>query len=190
MAYLSIKELEALNFKQLGRGVKISSKASIYAPENISIGHNVRIDDFALLSAAGGYITLHNHIHIGPFSYLSGKGGIEIHDFSGTSSKVSLYSANDDYSGDFLMGPTIDISYVHTIEGPIILEKYSAVGSGSVILPGVVIQEGSILGALSLGTKSMEPWSMFLGVPAKKIKNRKKGLLKHIPAMEAKWSQK
>ena len=188
MAYLTQEELNKIPFKKIGRGVKISSKASIYKPENISIGNNVRIDDFAILSASGGFITLHNHIHIGPFSYLAGKGGIEIHDFSGTSSKVSLYSANDDYSGDFLMGPTILEECVHTIEGPIILEKYSAVGSGSVILPKVTLKEGSILGALSLGTKDLEPWTMYLGVPAKKIKRRKRGLLELVPIMEAKWS--
>ncbi len=190
MAYLTQKELNALPFKTIGNGVKISSKASIYAPENISIGNNVRIDDFAIISAAGGYIRMHNHIHIGPFSYLSGKGGIEIQDYSGTSSKVSLYSANDDYSGDYLMGPTIDERCVNTIAEPIILKKYSAVGSGSVVLPGVVIEEGSILGALSLATKSTETWSMYLGVPAKKIKNRKKGLLKHVHIMEDKWLDK
>jgi chloramphenicol O-acetyltransferase type B len=46
------------------------------------------------------------------------------------------------------------------------------VGYGSTIMSGVNISEGSIIAAGSLVTKDVEPYSIYGGVPAKKIKNR------------------
>jgi galactoside O-acetyltransferase len=187
MAFLSENELKEIGFKSLGRNVKISNKASIYAPQNISIGDNVRIDDFCVLSAFGGYIYLHNHIHIAVFCNLIGKGGIEMKDYSGLSSRVSLYSASDDYSGDYLIGPIMENECLKIIEGPIILEKYVTIGTNSAVFPNVTLQEGSVLGSFSLLTKNTETWSVNAGVTAKKIKSRKKGLLELVKIMEEKW---
>ena len=44
--FLTEKEIKILNFKSIGKNVLISDKASIYGAENMSIGNNVRIDDF------------------------------------------------------------------------------------------------------------------------------------------------
>jgi acetyltransferase-like isoleucine patch superfamily enzyme len=46
------------------------------------------------------------------------------------------------------------------------------VGYGSIIMSGVKIGKGSIIAAGSLITKDVEPYSIYGGVPAKKIKNR------------------
>lgn len=187
MAFLTETEIEKIGFKSLGRNVKISDKASIYCPENISIGNNVRIDDFCVLSACSGYIHLYNHIHIAAFCNLIGRGGIIMEDYSGLSSRVSLYSASDDYSGDYLIGPTMEIDCLNIIEGPVILEKYVTIGTNSAVLPVVTLKEGSVLGSFSLLTKDTEEWSVNAGVPAKKIKSRKKGLLELVKIMEEKW---
>jgi len=188
MAFLTEEKLKSLGFKSLGRNVKISDKASIYAPQNISIGDNVRIDDFCVLSAFGGYINLHNHIHIAVFCNLIGKGGIEMFDYSGLSSRVSLYSASDDYSGDYLIGPVMVEDCLNIIQGQIILEKYVTIGTNSVVLPKVTMKEGSVLGAFSLLTKDTEEWTINTGVTAKRIKSRKRGLLELVKKMEDKWN--
>ena len=52
--YFSEIDLKDFGFKSIGKNVKISSDARIYGPENISIGNNVRIDDFAIISATNG----------------------------------------------------------------------------------------------------------------------------------------
>jgi galactoside O-acetyltransferase len=187
MAFLTEDELKKMGFKSLGRNVKISDKTSIYAPQNISIGDNVRIDDFCVLSAFGGYINLHNHIHIAVFCNLTGGGGIEMMSYSGLSSRVSLYSASDDYSGDYLIGPVMEEECLKIIEGPVILEKYVTVGTNSAVLPNVTLKEGSVLGSFSLLTKDTEEWSIYAGVTAKRIKSRKKGLLELVNIMEEKW---
>lgn len=54
---------------------------------------------------------------------------------------------------------------------------YLHIGCNSVIFPNVTIGEGSVIGAMSLVKKSIEPWTINAGVPAKRIKDRSKGLL-------------
>ena len=49
-SFYTVEELGKIGFKKLGKNVLISKKSSIYTPENISIGDNVRIDDFTILS--------------------------------------------------------------------------------------------------------------------------------------------
>lgn len=174
-SYLNELEIEALCFKKVGDNVKISRNASIYSPDKMTIGNNVRIDDFCVLS---GEIILGNYIHIAAFCGLfGGGGGIEMKDFSGLSSRVSIYSGSDDYSGDFLTGPCIPLRFRKINESRVILEKHALVGTGSTILPGVTLNEGAVLGAMSLLTKNALAWRIHTGIPAKDFKDRKKELL-------------
>jgi galactoside O-acetyltransferase len=46
------------------------------------------------------------------------------------------------------------------------------------VLPGTRIEDGCSIGAMSLVTKSTEPFSIYFGIPAKKLKERKKEFLK------------
>lgn len=55
MRFYSREQLEKIEFKSLGKNVLISDKTSIYSPENISIGNNLRIDDLSILNAGMGH---------------------------------------------------------------------------------------------------------------------------------------
>ncbi len=173
-SFLNNDELQDLGLTKIGKNVKISRNTCFYSPEKIELGDNVRIDDFCILS---GDIKIGNYVHIAAFCGLFGSGGIEMSDFSGLSSRVSIYSASDDYLGEFLTGPCIPIEYRKITEGKVILEKHALVGTGATILPGVKIGVGSAVGAMSLLTKSTLDWKIYTGVPAKPIKDRKKDLL-------------
>lgn len=174
-SYLNNEELKKIGFKKIGLNVKVSKNSCIYSPESIELGNNVRIDDFCILS---GNIKINNYVHIAAFCSLFGSGGIEMKDFSGLSSRVSIYSASDDYLGEFLTGPCIPDQYRKITEGRVVLEKHSLVGTGSTILPGVKLGIGSALGSMSLLNKSTLDWKIYAGVPAKAIKERKNDLLK------------
>ncbi|NME35788.1 MULTISPECIES: acyltransferase [Fusobacterium] len=174
MGFYPREELEKIGFKSLGENVLISDKTSIYSPEKISIGNNVRIDDFCILS---GDIKIGNYVHIAAYCGFFGGGGIEIEDFAGISSRGIIYSVSDDYSGEVLTNPMIPEKYKKLKYGKVIIKKHSIVGSGTIILPGVILEEGTAIGANSLVLKSTEEWGIYAGSPIKKIKNRKKDLL-------------
>ena len=94
-SFYSEDELKRIGLKSYGCEVKISRNACLYGVEKISIGSNVRIDDFCILS---GSISIGNNVHIAAFSALyGGNDGIIIGDFANLSSRVSVYSVSDDY---------------------------------------------------------------------------------------------
>lgn len=173
-SFYTVDELKKIGFKTLGRDVLLSRKTSIYGAGSISIGNNVRIDDFCILS---GNIILGNNIHIAAYCALYGSAGIELMDFSGMSSKCVIYSATDDYSGDVLIGACVPIEMRNIIQGKVILERFVQLGSGTTVLPGVTIKEGSVTGCISLVLKSVDEWGIYTGVPVKRLKERSKNLL-------------
>lgn len=174
-SFYSQEEVYKLGFKKIGFNVQISRKASFYNIQEISIGNNVRIDDFCVLS---GKISLGNFVHISTFtSIIAGTEGVIMEDYSGLSSRVSIYACSDDYSGNYLTNPTVHENFTNIISKKVVLRKHSIVGVGSVILPGVELGEGVSIGAMSLVTKSLESWGIYAGIPVKKLKERSKGLL-------------
>lgn len=174
-SYFSKEELANIGFESLGDDVNISRRASIYSPEKISIGNHVRIDDFVFISGGHG-ISIGNYVHIAVGSSLYGKFGINIGDYVNISGKVTILSASDDYSGECMTGPLVDSKYVHIFGGAVLIEKHVIIGTGSVIMPDVVLHEGTAIGALSFVKHSTEPFSIYAGIPAKKIKERKTNL--------------
>jgi len=176
MAYLTRQQLGMMNFKSLGDNVKISDKARIYDCEQIDIGDNSRIDDFCVLS---GKIAIGRNVHITPMCIVAGgKPGLIIGDFVALAYGVKVFTQSDDYSGESMTNSTISKQFKNEIFKKVIIKKHSIVGAGTVIMPGVVVKEGTSVGAMSLVLKSSEPWTIIAGCPAKKIKNRKQNILK------------
>lgn len=168
-------ELKELGLKKYGDNVKISRHARFYGTQNISIGSNVRIDDFCILS---GHIELGSNIHIAAYTALyGGVDGIYIEDYANLSSRVSVYSVSDDYSGETMTNPTIPDEFKNLLSKPVYIGKHVIIGTTSVVLPGVKIAEGSSFGAFSFINHDSDEWSINCGIPYKKIKNRKKRLL-------------
>ena len=163
------EELKQLGLKNYGKDVFISKKASIYGAENISIGNNVRIDDFCILS---GNIEIGNFVHISAYSALYGKYGIKIGNFCGISPRSILFSVSDDFSGNYMISPMVPEKYTNVSGGVIILNNYVQIGANSIIMPSVEFFEGAVCGAFSFVKENCEPWSVYAGIPAKKIKSR------------------
>ena len=75
-SFYSQDELSDMGFKRIGSNAMISRKASFYGASNMSIGNNIRIDDFCILS---GNITIGNYAHIAEFcSLFERNDGIQI----------------------------------------------------------------------------------------------------------------
>ncbi|WP_232504438.1 LbetaH domain-containing protein [Sulfuricella denitrificans] len=58
------------------------------------------------------------------------------------------------------------------IAKPIRIGAYAWVCSRATVQLGVNMAEGAVLGLGGVATKDMEPWSVYGGIPARKIKNR------------------
>jgi dTDP-4-amino-4,6-dideoxy-D-glucose acyltransferase len=177
MAWLTNEQISSMGFAKVGSNALLSDKSSYYNCNEIEIGNDVRIDDFCVLSAGAGGISIGRNIHIAVYSSLIGKGKIVLSDFSGLSSRVSIYSSNDDYTGNTMTNPTLPAEFTNVTHADVIIGKHVIIGSGSIILPGVVIGEGAAIGALSLVKRDCQAFTIYSGCPLKRIGERSNNLL-------------
>ena len=180
-SFYSEEELLSMGFMSIGKGCCISRKASFYGISRMSIGDNVRIDDFCILS---GNIVLGSHIHISAYVALFGAEGIFLEDYTGISPRSTIYSAMDDFSGDYLIGPIHPEDYTNVTGGPVVVKQFSQIGCNCVIFPNLTIAEGVVVGACSLVRHSLDSWSIYAGIPVKRLKNRSSNLINFIKNSE------
>ena len=168
-------ELQSFGFKHLGKNVKIKKNACIYFVENVSIGDHSRIDDFSVIIANGDNCAIGSYVHIASHCYIAAKYGYIMEDFSSLAPSVNIITGTDDYVGGSMTNAVVSSLNEHVTDvrgGLIHLEKHVIIGSGSVILPDVKACIGSSVGANSLVKKSLDPWGVYFGSPAKKILSR------------------
>jgi len=175
MPFLSQQQLESMGFRSLGKNVRISDKAAIYNPEQIEIGDHSRIDDFCVVS---GKVSIGRNVHIAVFCNVAGGSeGITFEDFSGLAYGCHVFSQSDDYTGRTLTNPTVPSQFKREFKKAVRLGRHCIVGTNSLIFPGVILAEGCSVGAMSMVTKSTEEWGVYSGIPARRLKDRKRDLL-------------
>jgi dTDP-4-amino-4,6-dideoxy-D-glucose acyltransferase len=177
MAFLDRTRIVEMGFESVGDRVAISDRASLYNCGRISIGNDVRIDDFCVLSAGPGGILIGSYIHIAVYCSLIGSGTIRLGDFGNLSSKVAIYSSTDDFSGEWMTNPTVPSPLTGVVHGDVTVGRHVIIGSGSVVLPNVTLGDGVAIGALSLIKQDCEPFGVYAGAPARKIGERKRRIL-------------
>lgn len=164
--------------KSVGTDVFVSAEVEIRRPQLVTLGSHVAID-------SGFYITTQaqvgDHVHIGPrVSVIGGAGArLTMGHFTNIAVGSSILCASDEYGGDGLVSaPGIPEDLRDTIDRrPVIFRNFANVGAHVVVLPGVELGEGTAVGACSLVTRSTEPWTIYMGVPAKPVRERPRGKL-------------
>lgn len=175
MAYLDADRLRAMGFASLGRNVLVSDRAAIYDCDRITIGDNSRIDDFCVLA---GRIDIGRNVHVTVFCNLAGgREGLVLEDFSTLAYGCHVVAQSDDYSGATMANSTVPARFKNETSLRTVVGRHSILGTGSVVLPGVVLAEGTAAGARTVFTRSTEPWGVYVGAPARRAKERSRDLL-------------
>lgn len=99
-------------------------------------------------------LKLGKNTDIGAFVYINATEGVIIEDGVQVGSHCSIYS----------------VSTIDDKKGEVVLEKNCKIGSHSIIMPGVIIGENSVIGALSFVTKNIPGNVVAYGIPAKVIR--------------------
>jgi len=176
--FLSRDVLETLGFAKLGEDVLIHPTAVIVDCSKISLGSRVRIDPFVVISTRGG-VEFGNNIHIGAHSVMAGHAAVRFEDFVNISHYVGIFTTNEDLSGRTLSHPTVTDGFSAARTAPISFGRHSAVGAESLVLPGAKFGEGCVLGALSMVSLPLKPWTIYAGIPARRIRERRRDVLEH-----------
>jgi acetyltransferase-like isoleucine patch superfamily enzyme len=156
-----------------GNDVIIDSMTRFTRPELVCIGNHVAIDWGFYCTTA---LTIGDYVHISPHVAVIGgaRTALTIEDFCFVSVGARMVCASEEFNGDGLVGPIIPDEFKdNQIIRPIVLRRFSGVCANSVVLPGVIMAEGSVLGANSLLKESTEPWTIYAGSPARPIKSRR-----------------
>jgi galactoside O-acetyltransferase len=175
-AFLDVSELHRLGFRALGDNPQIHRTVVFVDCSLVSLGDHVRIDPYCVISAKEG-VEIGKYVHVSSHCALLGQSRIVLEDYSGVSAGSRLLSSTDDFSGAHLAGPGIPAEFRQVRSAEIRLGRFGVIGAGSVVMPGVSIGEGTAVGAMSFVNRSLEPWGMYAGIPARRIGDRKKGLL-------------
>jgi acetyltransferase-like isoleucine patch superfamily enzyme len=181
-------------FNNVGKGVVFGRNITLRHPQKISVGANCFIDDNVVLDAKGKEnrgLELGENVYVGRNSILSCKeGSIFIADYCNISANCSLLSETEIKLGKycFLAGYcflvaggnhsfdniTTPIMFQPSFtKGGILIADDVWLGAGVIVLDGVTIGQGSVVGAGSVVTQPLPEYSVAVGSPAEKIKDRR-----------------
>lgn len=181
----TIEELKKMGITVYGENVSISKFANIYNPKNLILHDNIRIDDFTIISCKG-IIEIFNYVHISAQCFFSSTTKIVIGNYSAVSVGTKIFGGCDDFSGEYLANPTIPEKYTNVKIGNILIGNNVIIGSNSVIMPDITIEDGAVIGANSFVNKNCDSWKIYAGSPIKFIKNRKTTCLQLLHEFENK----
>jgi acetyltransferase-like isoleucine patch superfamily enzyme len=137
-------------FKNFGEGSEFRPYAYAVYPSNISIGKDVIIRPGTMMFADNtkpGYISIEDDVAIGSGVHFY----VSNHIFDRTDIPIRLQG--------------------HYQSRPIKICKGAWIGAGSIILCGVTIGQNAVVGAGSVVTRDVEPYTVVVGNPAHKIKD-------------------
>jgi acetyltransferase-like isoleucine patch superfamily enzyme len=161
--YFSLDE-----FRSIGQNVILEEGVLVFHPEKIILGNNIYVGHQTILK---GYykneMVIGDNTWIGQQCFFHSAGGIKIGKAVGIGPRVTILTSQH--------RPTdrnLPVLYSEIEFQPVILLDGCDIGSGTVILPGVTIGEGAIVAAGAVVNKNVQPFEIWGGVPAKKIKER------------------
>lgn len=158
-----------------GRSLTIDDYAAVDAlsREGLILGDNVRIGRYAtikctgVISNLGRGMTIGDNSNIGDYNYITGDGGITIGNYVLFGPHVKVHAENHVFDRT-----DIPIKEQGVRSLGIVIEDDCWIGAGSTILDGVTIGRGTIIAAGSVVTKSVPPYSIVGGIPARFIRSR------------------
>ena len=162
--------MEELIFKKQGTDLYVDGTSRITHPGEIEVGKHVAIDIGVYISTAA---EIGDYVHIAPYTCIIGgkDSKLVMRDFSGISAGSKVLCGSDDFTQG-LMNPQVPLKYRSPKITTVTFERFTCVGVNSVVMPGVTLREGSVVGSNSVLTKDTEPWTIYVGSPARAVRIR------------------
>jgi acetyltransferase-like isoleucine patch superfamily enzyme len=163
-------EIDLTIFRKLGRNVVFERGVLVFHPENIEIGDNVYVGHNAMLKGYfNNLMRIGSNSWIGQNCFFHGGGGITIGNYVGIGPGVQILTLTH-VLDENLETPIIEREQEYK---PVVIQDNCDIGVGTIILPGVTIGTSSMIGAGSVVTRDVEPYSVVAGNPARLIRKRK-----------------
>jgi acetyltransferase-like isoleucine patch superfamily enzyme len=118
-------------------------------------------------------ITIGEYTHISPYvTIIGGKNAyFYSNGFNNIMAGARIICGSDRFDGSGLFGAMIPNEFKgKQIMKPVVMEKFSNIGTNAIVLPGSTLREGVLLAAGSLLMGDTEPWGVYKGNPAVLVK--------------------
>lgn len=158
---------------ELGPNAVIYPTARIVHPENLRVGECSTIDDFVFLNA-GVATTIGRYVHIASHVSIIGGGELDVGDYAVVATGARILTATDTYRDGSRMSTHLPDRHRSVLKAKVTIARDAFIGANAVVFPGVRIGEGAVAGAGAVVTEDLEPWTVYVGGPARKLKPRPK----------------
>ncbi len=150
----------------------IRNKAFISVSEGFTTGRYCRLEAYPLPNQSTPSISFGKNVQINDSVHIAGSIGIHIGNRVLIASKVFITDLNHGtYSGDSIHSKPETTAQERPLSyKKVIIEDNVWIGEFVAVLPGVTIGENSIIGAMSVVSRSIPPNSIAVGSPARVIK--------------------
>ena len=154
-----------------GTDVQLNDLCKICKPEVVELLDNCRICDFVFIWGGLG-CKIGKYTDVQPGVKIWGGGAIIIGNYVSIGLGSVLLTATYSHKEGLRMVDGLEEGKTKALYGMLRIEDDVYIGANCTVMPNIVLGEGSILGAHSLATKSLDPWGIYVGSPAKKIGER------------------
>jgi putative colanic acid biosynthesis acetyltransferase WcaF len=126
-----------------------------------------RLDETVMVHASAivwwpGHLTMGRHASLGPGMICYNVAPITIGDFASVSQRAHLCTGSHD----------VHSSAFPLVNRPIVIQANSWIAAEAFVGPGVTVGEGAVLGARSVAAKDLAPWGIYVGNPARRMRER------------------
>jgi galactoside O-acetyltransferase len=174
--------MEESRFAERGKDVLIYPYVVWVKPETIHLKNEIIISEFVWI--LGGIKTLiGNFVHVSPYSSVVGGGVCILEDFVGLSAGARIITGSEMVEGEALTNPTIPSKYRAVERSFVHCERHVFLGTNVIIHPGVTVGEGAVIGSNSVVTKDVDPWTINMGSPSRKVGMREKAQMLHMESL-------
>lgn len=168
-----IKHAHKISFGKtiiIGDNVEINglSRNGVKIGNNVSILKNTIIECTGVIRNIGEGLVIGNNVGIAQNGFIQVRGKVEIGNDVIFGPNVSIFSENHNFEN-----PDLPVSVQGETRKGVVIEDGVWIGTRVIILDGVKIGKNSIIAAGSVVNKSIPPYSITGGVPAKVLKSRK-----------------
>ena len=157
--------------KRCGLGVKINPLTKFVFPAVIELGDYCRICDFAFILGGKG-VKIGKHTDVQPHVVVWGGGELEIGDYVSVGPNSVLLTAVYTHKEGLRMVDGLPENHARALYGKLTIGNDVYIGASCTLMPDIVIGEGAVIGAGSFVNKNVEPWSINVGSPSRKIGER------------------
>jgi len=171
-------KIETIRESYAGRSIRIHRAAVLdnWSPEKLLLAESVAIDRGTILfwgdeaGQSGGVMQFGAHTWIGPYNNFrtTGQGSIRL----GSRCYISQFCTFVSHNHGTRRDTPMQLQFHDQSKCNITVGDDVWFGVGTAVLPGVTIGDGAVIGAGSVVVRSIPPFEIWAGAPAKKIGDR------------------